>query len=257
MPAMHFASAFSLSAFHPPPSLPLIHQWQNLGDVCFITCLIAFLSLLAKQGFWKGQSCHPTCRGVPTYLQPQKKAFSSSSAKRYDKFTAAVKKQRTPVFTCCYTAEVRDKIRNQLKQCVCMSVIVSPAQYQRVVCYGLFASQPALCELCECCRARCVCVYECVVVFVCVCVCFITKLQMVFSQWCISCWHLDKCLPSRAALPFMLNQERTTQTTATFGVCVPCYVLQTYLFILNVCFTNPELNAQSEHVCVCFTWSQQ
>lgn len=75
MPAMHFASAFSLSAFHPPPSLPLIHQWQNLGDVCFITCLIAFLSLLAKQGFWKGQSCHPTCRGVPTYLQPQKKLF--------------------------------------------------------------------------------------------------------------------------------------------------------------------------------------
>lgn len=131
---------------------------------------------------------------LPSYLpwcshisSATEKAFSSSSAKRYDKFTAAVKKQRTPVFTCCYTAEVRDKIRNQLKQCVCMSVIVSPAQYQRVVCYGLFASQPALCELCECCRARCVCVYECVVVFVCVCVCFITKLQMVFSQWCISC----------------------------------------------------------------------
>lgn len=114
---------------------------------------------------------------LPSYLpwcshisSATEKAFSSSSAKRYAKFTAAVKKQRTPVFTCCYTAEVRDKIRNQLKQCV-MSVIVSPAQYQRVVCYGLFASQPALCELCECCRARCVCVYECVVVFVCVCVC--------------------------------------------------------------------------------------
>lgn len=174
MPAMHFASAFSLSAFHPPPSLPLIDQWQNLGDVCFITCLIAFLSLLAKQGFWKGQSCHPTCSGV-THIFSHRKSFFQLKWKteKYDKVminSLQLLKSNAHLSLPVVTAEAWDKIRNQLKQCVCMSVIVSPTQYQRVVCYGLFASQPALCELCECCRAWCVCVYECVVVFVCVCV---------------------------------------------------------------------------------------
>lgn len=48
---------------------------------------------------------------------------------------------------------------------MCIGVTGSPAQYQRVVCYGLFASQSALCELCE--RGR---AYKRVVVFVSMCV---------------------------------------------------------------------------------------
>lgn len=57
------------------------------------------------------------------------------------------------------------------------------------------------------------------------CACYIVHLWMVFSQWCISCWHLDKCLPSRADLPFMLNQDRTTPNGGTLHcVCglLPC-----------------------------------
>lgn len=103
---------------------------------------------------------------------------------------------------------------------------------------------------------HCVSVYECVV-FLSVCVRFIANLRMVFSQWCISCWHLDKCLPSRADLPFMLNQERTTQNTATFGVCVCGLTCLSDLSLDFMCgFTNPESNAESEHVFV-FTWSRQ
>lgn len=69
-----------------------------------------------------------------------------------------------------------------------MSECVSPAQYQRVVCYGLFARRLALCELCECGGVVYVCVYGCLVVCeFCMCVCFTTNLRMVFSQWCISC----------------------------------------------------------------------
>lgn len=47
------------SSLSLPPSLPLIDQWQSLGDVCFIKCLTIFLFLLAKQGDLKG-----------TFLQP-------------------------------------------------------------------------------------------------------------------------------------------------------------------------------------------
>lgn len=96
-------------------------------------------------------------------------------------------------------------------------VSVGPAPYRGGSLMDLSASQSALCE-----RCRALCVYVCEPA---VAVSLLTP-QMVFSQWCISCWHLDKCLPSRADLPFRLNQERTRQTTATFRTCVLCNTSQ-------------------------------
>lgn len=63
---------------------------------------------------------------------------------------------------------------------------------------------------------------------------------MVFSQWCISCWHLDKCLPSRADLPFRLDQERTRQTAATLVQRVLCNTPQTPVLVR--CLTHFEIN---------------
>lgn len=74
MPAMHFPSSFPPALCFPlPPSLPLIDQWQNLGDVCFIKCLTVFLFLLAKQGIWMGQSCHPSSLSVVLHVSPAMK----------------------------------------------------------------------------------------------------------------------------------------------------------------------------------------
>lgn len=76
-----------------------------------------------------------------------------------------------------------------------------------------------------------------------VCAChwgFITNPQMVFSRWCISCWHLDKCLPSRADLPFRLDQERTRQTAPTLAQRALCYAA--YTRVLVWCVTHFELN---------------
>ena len=83
-----FPSSFTLAfclAFSP--LLPLIDQWQNVGDVCFIKCLTAFLFLLAKQGIWKGQSCHPTSLAVLLPVSPptEKKAYSCLNVKTVSK----------------------------------------------------------------------------------------------------------------------------------------------------------------------------
>ena len=105
----------------------------------------------------------------------------------------------------------------------------------------------------------------CVAVFVSMCVCFLANHWMVFSQWCISCWHLDKCLPSRADLPFMLNQERTTPNTATFCVllcvcvCV-CVCVWSLLHVagLSACvYLKPTIghSLQMLHLAWCFAVS--
>lgn len=71
MPITHFPSSSSLTpCLLLPASLPLIDQWQNLGDMCFIKCLTAFLFLLAKQGIWEGQSYHHTSLSVVLHISP-------------------------------------------------------------------------------------------------------------------------------------------------------------------------------------------
>lgn len=93
-----FPSSFTLApclAFSP--SLPLIDQWQNVGDVCFIKCLTAFLFLLAKQGMWKGQSCHPTSLAVLLPVSPptEKKAYSCIGVKTVSKKNNNKKKRNS------------------------------------------------------------------------------------------------------------------------------------------------------------------
>lgn len=83
---------------------------------------------------------------------------------------------------------------------------------------------------CECVThaAASLCVHEC----------YITNPQMVFSQQCISCWHLDKCLASRAPLPFMLNNMA--------GLCTSLHAKQPS--------TYASLNASSICRLACVRW---
>lgn len=92
---------------------------------------------------------------------------------------------------------------------------------------------------------------------------FITNPQMVFSQWSISCWHLDKCLPSRADLPFRLDQEWTRQPTATLRICFVTHHRSVPLFhvshILNKTLTESKWvhftwSQQWDTLCRCYTW---
>lgn len=118
MPAMHFPCLFSL-AF--PPSIAPSHRSMTELGRCVLHQMSDCISLLlAKQGIWKGQSCHPTSLSMVL----RRKSFSLLDLSVKIKIIRQV--DYSCYFTCCFCILL---IRKQLKQeqlwgsyvCVCVS----------------------------------------------------------------------------------------------------------------------------------------
>lgn len=126
MPAMHFPLLFHSCSLPRLLSIAPSHRSMTERGRRVLHQMSDCISLSAgKARDLKGTVLPPyfTCR-VVTHISTHRKTVSKKK-----KNTTAAEQGRTSFITCW------DKIRNQLKQRqVCMGVIVSPAQYQRVVC---------------------------------------------------------------------------------------------------------------------------
>lgn len=135
MPAMHFPLLFH-SCFLPRLlSIAPSHRSMTERGRRVLHQMSDCISLSAgKARDLKGTVLPPyfTCCVVTRISTHRKKSLfllKCENSQQKEKDTTAVEQGRTSLITCW------DKIRNQLKQRqVCMGVIVSPAQYQRVVC---------------------------------------------------------------------------------------------------------------------------